>query len=79
MNLPMTSSRRSCHNLCNWAVIWDACSCLSSTSHICSIGERSGDLVGQYLYILKDIVRRVAQYVDERCLADKWHLGDLRA
>ncbi|GFT04852.1 hypothetical protein TNCV_2849871 [Trichonephila clavipes] len=40
----------------------------------CSIGERSGDL-----FILEDIVGRVAQYVDEHYPVDKWHLGDLIA
>ncbi|GFV17960.1 hypothetical protein TNCV_2187221 [Trichonephila clavipes] len=30
-------------------------------------------------HILEDIVGRVAQYVDEHYLVDKWHLGDLIA
>ncbi|GFV01232.1 hypothetical protein TNCV_3374661 [Trichonephila clavipes] len=30
-------------------------------------------------HILKDIVERVAQYVDEHYPVDKWHLGDLIA
>ncbi|GFU93475.1 hypothetical protein TNCV_319531 [Trichonephila clavipes] len=34
-------------------------------------------MVGRH--ILEDIVGRVAQYVDEHYLVDKWHLGDLIA
>ena len=28
-------------------------------------------------HILENIVKRVEQYVDDRCLADKWYLGDM--
>ncbi|GFT64576.1 hypothetical protein TNCV_649591 [Trichonephila clavipes] len=34
-------------------------------------------IVGRH--IIEDIVGRVAQYVDEHYLVDKWHLGDLIA
>ncbi|GFX16676.1 hypothetical protein TNCV_2388201 [Trichonephila clavipes] len=80
----MTPCGRSCHSLCicavNSPVSLDGCSCLPSASKKCSIGE---DLVTWQAmvgrHILEDIVGRVAQYVDEHYLVDKWHLGDLIA
>ena len=30
-------------------------------------------------HILKDSIGRITQYMDERCLDDKWHLGNLTA
>ena len=30
-------------------------------------------------YILENVVGRVTQHVDERCRADKWHLGNWKA
>ncbi|GFW51181.1 hypothetical protein TNCV_3594631 [Trichonephila clavipes] len=51
--------------------------CLPSASQTCSIGERS-DLAGHgRTSYVEDIVGRVAQYVDEHYLVDKWHPGRL--
>ncbi|GFV14648.1 hypothetical protein TNCV_2586211 [Trichonephila clavipes] len=84
MRSPMTSYGRSCHNLCNWEVILsiirDSCSRFARTPQTCCIGERSSDLASnENSHIFEDIIGRAVLYVDEHCLSDKWHLGDLVA
>ncbi|GFW25875.1 hypothetical protein TNCV_4185981 [Trichonephila clavipes] len=80
----MTPRGRSCHSLCicavNSPVSRDGCSCLPNASRHALLAK---DLVTWQAmvgrHILEDIVRRVAQYVDEHYPVDKWHLGDLIA
>ncbi|GFV58664.1 hypothetical protein TNCV_1764951 [Trichonephila clavipes] len=84
MKSPLTSCERSYHNVCNWAifspVLQDGCSC-------CQVSPRHAVLVRVLMiwkaiklpHIFKGIVVKVLQYVDERFLPDKCHLGDMIA
>ncbi|GFX37914.1 hypothetical protein TNCV_3835151 [Trichonephila clavipes] len=80
----MTPCGRSCHSLCICAVN----SPVSRAAAVAFPARRRHALLAKDLvtwqamvgrHILEDIVGRVAQYVDEHYLVDKWHLGDLIA